>query len=297
MEIPAQGIERTDAMHAGLVHMQNMGGVMRITRLCSATAVAIFTLGASASVCAQTGKDPAVAEALRESRSQQGEMMKAVSPADVGDADSFGRDVTYIGVAQSGNISIQSDCTPIPGDPPPGADDRCITTAPPGSVTSFDERDIGRIELPKNATKSLICFSVTSFPFWNYFNPEPTAATGRFRFTEGFTIENELLDGLAEIDPATGLPINGAIELPLGSPVLEFVTLQPGQSDLKRYVNSRTCLGGIISKRTLAEVYGLPSSIVDHFFKKPITIRLNLSGQTSYVDSANVFYGARFYGD
>lgn len=270
---------------------------MKITRLCSATAVAIFALGASASVAAQAGKDPALAEALSLSRAQQNEMMKAVSAEDVGDADSFGRDVTYIGVTQSGNISIQSDCTPIPGDPPPGPDSRCITTAAPGSITSFDERDIGRIELPKNSTKSLICFSVTSFPLWNFYNPEPTAATGRFRFTEGFTIENELLDGLAQIDPNTGLPFNGAIELPLGSPVLEYVTLQPGQSDLKRYINSRTCLAGIISKRTLDEVYGLPSSVVDKFFKKPITIRLNLSGQTSYVDFANVFYGVRFYGD
>jgi hypothetical protein len=284
-------------MHAGLVHIKNMGGGMNITRLCNATAVAIFALGAGASFCAQAGKDPALAEALRESRAQQSEMIKSASVEDVGDADSFGRDVTYLGVAQSGSISIQSDCTPIPGDPPLGPDDRCITTAPSGSVTAFDERDIGRIVLPKNSTKSLICFSVTSFPFWNYFNPEPTAVTGRFRFIEGFTIENELLDGLTQIDPATGLPINGAIELPLGSPVLELVTLQPGQSDLKRYVNSRTCLGGIISTRTLDEVYGLPSSIVDKFFKKPITIRLNLSGQTSYVDSASIFYGVRFYGD
>lgn len=270
---------------------------MRITRSCTATLVAVLAFGTSVSIAAQSNREPAVSEAMREARAQQSELIKAAGVADVGDPDSFGRNVTYLGVVQSGNIAIQNDCTPAPGDPPPGADDRCITTAAPGTVTAFDERDIGRIVLPRNSTKSLICFSVTSFPFWNYFNPEPTAVPARFRFTEGFTIESALLVGLSQIDPATGLPINGAIELPLGSPVFEFVTLQPGQSDLKRYVNSRTCLAGIISKQSLDQTYGLPSSIIDKFFKNPITIRLNLSGQTSYVDFANVFFGVRFYGD
>ncbi|SFN59466.1 hypothetical protein [Dokdonella immobilis] len=236
-------------------------------------------------------------EAMQQARAEQAALAKSVSVDDVGDADSFGRNVTYIGLAQTGNVNLQSDCTPLPGDPPPGPDDRCITLGAAGTPTNFDERDIGRISLPKNATKSLICFGVTSFPLWNYFNPDPSPVTGRFRFLNGFTIENELLDDPALIDPTTGLPFNGAIELPLGSPVLEFVTLQPGESDLKRTITSRTCIGGLVSKRSLAESYGLPPNIVDKFFKKPITIRLNLSGSMTYVDSANIFYGVRFYGD
>jgi V8-like Glu-specific endopeptidase len=236
-------------------------------------------------------------EAMQQARAEQSALAKSVSVEDVGDADSYGRNVTYIGVAQTGNVNFQNDCTPLPGDPPLGPDDRCITLGASGSSTNFNERDIGRIDLPKNATKSLICFGVTSFPLWNYFNPNPTPVTGRFRFLNGFTIENELLDDPTLIDPTTGLPFNGVIEQPLGSPVLEFVTLQPGQSDLKRTITSRTCIGGIISKRSLAESYGLPPNIVDKFFKKPIKIRLNLTGSMTYVDSANIFYGVRFYGD
>lgn len=270
---------------------------MNIRLVCNRIALAIAMVVSPLAIAANTDAGASSSEALQQARAEQAALAKSVSVDDVGDADSFGRNVTYIGLAQSGNVNFQSDCTPLPGDPPPGPDDRCITLGASGTTTTFDERDIGRISLPRNATKSLICFGVTSFPLWNYFNPGPSAVTGRFRFLNGFTIENELLDDPALIDPTTGLPYNGAIELPLGSPVLEYVTLQPGESDLKRTITSRTCIGGLVSKRSLAETYGLPGNIVDRFFKRPITIRLNLSGSMSYVDSANVFYGVRLYGD
>ena len=265
--------------------------------VCKRIALAIAMIVSPLAIAANGSAAASTSEAMQQARAEQAALARSVSVDDVGDADSFGRNVTYIGVAQTGNVNFQNDCTPQPGDPPLGPDDRCITLGASGTTTTFDERDIGRIALPKNATKSLICFGVTSFPLWDYFNPDPSPVTGRFRFLNGFTIENELLDDPALIDPTTGLPFNGAIELPLGSPVLEFVTLQPGESDLKRTITSRTCIGGLVSKRSLAESYGLPSSIVDKFFKRPITIRLNLSGSMTYVDSANVFYGVRLYGD
>ena len=36
--------------------------------------------------------------------------------ADVGDADSFGKNVKWLGLLQTGSISLQPDCTPVPGD-------------------------------------------------------------------------------------------------------------------------------------------------------------------------------------
>ncbi len=61
----------------------------------------------------------------------------APTDAEVGDANSFGRDVKWLGLLQSGSVSFQSDCTPAPGDPPPGPDDRCVTLNAAPAATSF----------------------------------------------------------------------------------------------------------------------------------------------------------------
>jgi len=47
---------------------------------------------------------------------------------EVGDPDSFGRDVIYLGNAQTANVVLQGDCTPDPAAPPL-PNDRCITLA------------------------------------------------------------------------------------------------------------------------------------------------------------------------
>lgn len=239
----------------------------------------------------------APADLIKQARAEQRELAKSVSPDDVGDADSFGRGVVYIGLAQSGEVSLQADCTPAPGEPPLGPDDRCITLNPAPAATTFDERDIGRIHLPAKSTKSLICFAVTSFPLWEFYNPTATVANGTFRFNYGFTIENEVLDDPSAIDPNTGLPYGGVIELPFGSPVIDSPSIEPGGSHLQRVITSRHCIGGLLSKQALSTTYGLPDSLVERFFKKPTTIRLNMGGSMSFVDAADLLFGVRFYGD
>src|SRR5260221_6705915 len=85
------------------------------------------------------------------------------SAADVGDADSFGRNVHFIGVAQTGTVQFAPDCTPDPNSPP-GPDDRCVVVDPT-TTTTFEARDIGRIKLPAKASNSILCHSITSLPF------------------------------------------------------------------------------------------------------------------------------------
>jgi hypothetical protein len=73
----------------------------------------------------------------------------AVPPtaAEVGDADSFGSRVVWMGLAGTGAVFSSSDCTPDPNNPL-GPDDRCVTLIPAPAMTSFDFRDLGRITLP-----------------------------------------------------------------------------------------------------------------------------------------------------
>ena len=99
--------------------------------------------------------------------------------ADVGDADSFGRNVHFIGTSQSGSVSVTSDASNCPPPDPSLPDDRCLVVNPAPAQTVATFNDIGRIKLPAKATNSLLCHAVTPFFFWHASNP--TGSTKRRR--------------------------------------------------------------------------------------------------------------------
>src|SRR4030095_16747355 len=82
---------------------------------------------------------------------------------EVGDPDSFGRDVIYLGNAQTSNVALQGDCTPDPMFPR-APNDRCIVLNAQPAATSFNEDGLATLALPAESTKSLICFALTPNP-------------------------------------------------------------------------------------------------------------------------------------
>src|SRR6188474_1595720 len=78
-----------------------------------------------------------------------------VTPADVGDAESFGHAALYMGAA-SGFVHLRPACTPAPTPVPPAtpSDEQCFVLV--GGAVSFSATDIARIRLPRRATRTLI---------------------------------------------------------------------------------------------------------------------------------------------
>ena len=135
-------------------------------------------------------------DVLKRGRDRQALMKAAVgaagmpSAADVGDAESFGRNVHFLGVAQSGLVQI----LPPGACPPPDPnfpDDRCVEANPNASV---DARDIGRMKLPGKAANSILCHSITTLPFWEFSNFTGGRVFAFFNYLAGVTIENEVLN-------------------------------------------------------------------------------------------------------
>ena len=221
------------------------------------------------------------------------DMSAAAAPTvdDVGDPDSFGKNVTWLGLAQTQGVTVTADCT--------GSDptvERCITAAAPPAFTSFDEADLAMINLPAKATKSLICFTLTPSVnvFWQ--NPLATPANARFSASASINIDNPVLDDPSLINPNTGLPFGGTLALGL-STFHDTHTLQPGEVDSKVLFMSRGCIAGLVSKRALVESYGLTETQAKDFFKKPMTLRFGARGTVALQDFATYFYGIRLYGD
>ncbi len=213
----------------------------------------------------------------------------APTAAEVGDADSFGRSVNWLGLL-SGFTYLQTDCA-VPGEP---VDPRCIQLNPAPGFTSFEAPDLAAITLPGKSTKSLICHwqtPIVSVGFANF-----TAATEQYRFQAFpvYRIESEVLQGLS--DPNTGTPYNGAIELGL-SAINVSGSIDPGEYNVEQFTFTRMCIGGLVSKQSLVNAYGLTEQQAKQFFKKPITITMSIRGSARMVDAANINFGTRFAGD
>lgn len=215
----------------------------------------------------------------------------AVSDADVGDADSFGRTVVYAGLLGDADVDLEPDCS-SQGSP---AD--CVTLNPQPAVTRFDREDVVHITLPGNTTHSFLCFQTSTYRDWGYMNHSSTPADAEFRYQESVTLESDLLKDPSLIDPSTGLPFNGKIRSYVGTDLFDSRTLEGGFQESHGEWSSRTCQAGLISKSYLETVYDLPPSVVNQFFKQPITLRLNLEGGAALVDYGYIITGIRLYGD
>lgn len=212
----------------------------------------------------------------------------APSADDVGDADSFGRSLTWLGLAD-GSVELSPDCSS--GAP------NCQILAPAPATTAFAFSDIGRIKLPRNATNSLLCYWFSPVLMIDYDNPTASPAIARLSYVPTVTVENPVLDDPSLIDPNTGLPFGGSLLTGLTSSERFEVPLDPGQHLFERERDSAVCIAGLLSKQTLVQNYGLSEAQARQFFRKPTTLRLNVEGSAQFVGDASLYFGLRVVGD
>jgi hypothetical protein len=203
--------------------------------------------------------------------------------ADVGDAGSFGSNVIWMGLVSTGVVFLATDCTPLLPDL--GPDDRCVTLS--GSTTHFEFADLGRITLPANSANTLICHWATPSGYYVLNNPTAATATASFRLRPTYRIESKVLQGPT---------FNGGIDVSLSGP-LDIQTLAPGAQQTHSITASRDCIGGLITKASLVNDYGLTEAQAKSFFQGPITIRAGVSGDVTRVSDGQIIYGTRLTGD
>ena len=170
---------------------------------------------------------------------------------EVGDADSFGRDVVYLGNAQTANVALQADCTPDPDGPAPAAE-RPLRRSQ--RAARNDDLHRGRARDHAAACRLdevSICFALTPNVFFEFSNQTGVPQSNALYNARALiTIENEVLDDPTLIDPATGLPYGGRMQLGLTS-YSESRSIAPGERAQKSMFLSRHCIGGLVSKRSL----------------------------------------------
>jgi hypothetical protein len=215
----------------------------------------------------------------------------------VGDADTFGHAVIWDGLLSTGTISFAADCTPQPGDPPPGPNDRCVQLNPAPGITSFDLANIGQMYLPAKTSHNILCHWTSANGVYSLLNSTGVSANARITLSPYLRIQSSVLNDPSLIDPNTGLPFNGWLETAPGTTLSDGETLAPGARKTERMNYSRVCIAGAISRQGLIQGWGLTNAQVDAFFKNPLTIQFGLRGSATLVDFASMIYAVRIMGD
>ena len=216
---------------------------------------------------------------------------QAQTVEEVGDADSFGRDVIHLGLGSIDSFYLQPDCTDEIA-----AGLECQVPLPPPAVTEFTAGSTDSIQLPARVSNSLLCFAITPAVNRSFRNDLPNSAQAVLLTRALLSIESPVLQNPALVNPDTGLPFGGKIDI-------TFIThsenrrIMPGDFDSEVTTLSRVCQGALVSKRMLVDRYGLTQAQANSFFNNRITVRLGMSGTARMIQSLVHGYAIRLYGD
>lgn len=217
------------------------------------------------------------------------------SALDVGDPDSFGQKLRWLGVVSSAPLALRTSCEPLPGDP---ANQRCAEvdpTAPGPRMARFD--NVAAMTLPARSMNSLLCHWLTptaAGSFANFTGMENR--TARMVIYPRLTVVNDVFNEPGLVDPVTGEPIVGKIDIAMSS-LWSTALLDSGETMMFRNTATRTCVGGFINKQVLIDGYGLSERQAAAFFANPTTLQLGVDVMTQQVGNAGVTLSVRWVGD
>jgi len=231
----------------------------------------------------------------RQNRPQPNANAATVSAADVGEPDSFGKSAEFLGIAQSGIVIIDPTCDPADVGTL-GPDDHCITVPDPSiPVPSTIFNDIARITIPGKSVANIIYAINNHTISFDMFNPNATPAQGRISYAPTVTIESVALNDPSLINPVTGLPFNGSFTTGGVGGYFTNKTLQSGASEFLTHLYSRANTSAF--SRTFFAGLGLPDNVIKQLYSNPVTIRLNVTVSSRFVDFATLLFTARFFGN
>lgn len=241
----------------------------------------------------------ALKEMLEAKSKQTVDPESLLSVADVGEPDSFGRNAKFLGTATSGIVYVYYSCAPavlladlgLTLEP----DDRCLALPTPGASVTATFNDIGRIRIPARSVDNTIYFIQNNLVSYDLENPQASRVFANLTYSPSYTIESEALNDPAAIDPTTGMPMNGSFTTGVSASKIftRSVEANAFESVLERFSSSAT--------RGFARSYfadlGLPQSVINRLYTRPMTIKLNLRVRGNFFIFGQFGYSVRFMGN
>lgn len=232
-----------------------------------------------------------------------------VGPLDFYDGDSFGKSVIFLGSLYAGTVYVADltgqtvNANGCPTTPPNNfaPDDYCFNKAPgvpmpvptPGGafIEVFDPA--WQITIPGNTVKNVI------YPMLNntvsVFSTGTTTGPSSVVYTPRITIVSDALNDPLAINP-DGTPMNGSFTTSLTGTYFRssFVpSAGPFTSETQNYAS----VAGRGISRAFWRTVGLPDSVINNIYKKPMTLKFGIRFRLSNSpDEAIFFYTFRLIG-
>ncbi len=230
-----------------------------------------------------------IAEARKE---QQQPVNSLLSAADVGEPDSFGRNVKFLGTAATGVVYVYRSCDPAillaDLELVLGADDRCLVNTVGGGTLSATFNDLGRITIPGRSADNVIYFVLNNTVSSETQNTFAGGLPVFSSYIPRLTIESAALSDPAALDPVTGQPLNGVLTVSAFGAKIFNKTILPGDAEFFYETYSSAATRGFA--RSYFADLGLPQTVINNLYRQPMTIRLGMR-----VASRNVSFGQYFY--
>jgi hypothetical protein len=216
----------------------------------------------------------------------------SITDAEVGEASSFNKNARFFGIATSGFVVLDPVCDPVALEL--GPDDRCLVVDPNSATTQVGTfNDIGRVTLPGKLADNVIYLIGNHNTNFVLLNPTGSSANALITYSPSITIESDALNDPAAIDPFTGAPMNGSYTTGgLGSKNSSG-TLAAGANSVQTESYSRANTNGL--SRTFWAALGLPPTVINNIYKKPMTIKLNVTVRARRVESGLFTFSTRLF--
>jgi hypothetical protein len=225
-------------------------------------------------------------------KEQQNPVNSLLTAAEVGEPDSFGRNVKFLGTAVTGGVYVYRSCDAAillaELDLVLGADDRCLAHPFPGPTSSATFSDLGRITIPGRSADNVIYFILQNTVNTELHNDFANGLPVFFSYSPRLTIESAALNDPLALDPTTGQPLNGVLTVSaFGTKV--FNRTVPA-NDLEFFFDAYSSAATRGFARGYFADLGLPPSVINNLYRQPMTIRLGMR-----VAVRNVYFGQYFY--
>ena len=113
-------------------------------------------------------------------------------------------------------------------------------------------------------------------------------------FNPYITIESDALNDPRAVNPDTGLPLNGTVDVG-GLATSVDRSLAVGERIREQANYSRASVNGL--SRTYWRQWGFPEDLIQKLLQGQMTIRLNVKGRAKLVSDASFQTSVRFFGN
>jgi len=237
-----------------------------------------------------------VAEAKKE---QQSPINSLLTAADVGEPDSFGKAVKFMGTAATGVVYVYRSCDPQvlldELEVTLGADDRCLAHTVGGAISSATFNDLGRITIPGRTADNVIYFVLNNTVSSGLQNDFANNLLVSFSYGPRLTIESAALNDPAALDPTTGQPLNGVLTITAFGAKQFSKTIAPNDFEFSFDHYSTAATRGF-ARGYFADL-GLPQTVINNLYRQPMTIRLGMRVSVRNVASGQYTYAMRLTGN